>query len=215
MPDQRMESIPQRKKGVFFATNRIEALTDGVFGIVMTLLVLELHIPEIAESLVAEELPRGILEMWPKFLSYITSFIVLSIMWVSHHRTFHYIKRSDNTLLWVNLAFLMVVGLVPFSTSLIGDYSTARFPFVVYGIHLFLIFLMRFALWTYATGRYRLVMREIDPRFLTRCRRITIGGSVIMLVAVGISFVSVAVAFGILGIMLVYGIVTLRGIHED
>lgn len=215
IPDQKMGAIPQHKKGVFFATNRIEALTDGVFAIVMTLLVLELRIPEIAESAVAVELPKGILELWPKFVSYIVSFVVLGIMWISHHRTFHYIKRSDSTLLWVNLAFLMVVALIPFSTSLIGDYATAQFPFVVYGIHLFLIFLMRFILWTYATGKYRLVMREIDPQLLTRCKLITIGGSVIVLFAVGISFVSLAVAFGALGLLLVYGVVTLRFIRED
>ena len=210
-----MEEIPKQKKGVFFATNRIEALTDGVFAIVMTLLVLELRIPEIADSAVPAELPQRILELWPKFLSYIVSFVVLGIMWISHHRTFHYIKRSDNRLLWVNLAFLMLVALVPFSTSLIGDYATAQFPFVVYGIHLFLIFLMRFTLWTYATGRYRLVMRDMDPRLLATCRLITIGGSVIILLAIGISFVSLVAGFAVLGLMLVYGVVTLRFVHED
>ncbi len=210
-----MEEIQIEKKGVFFATNRIEALTDGVFAIVMTLLVLELHVPEISEALVPAELPHRILELWPKFLSYIASFVVLSIMWISHHRTFHYIKRSDNKLLWINLAFLLVIGLVPFSTSLIGNNPAAQFPFVVYGIHLFLIFLMRFTLWTYATGRYRLVMRDIDPRLLMRCRLITIGGSFIMLLAIGISFVNRLAAFIVLGIMLVYGVVTLHFVKEN
>ncbi len=182
--------ILQEKKGVFFAPNRIEALTDGVFAIVMTLLVLEIRIPEMAESVAVTELPLGILELWPRFLSYIISFVVLGIMWISHHRTFHYIRRADSKLLWVNIAFLMVVALVPFSTSLIGAYPTLQFPFVVYGIHLFLIFLMRFTLWTYATGRYRLVMRDIDPRLLTTCKLITIGGSFIMLLAIGISFIN-------------------------
>ncbi len=208
-----MEAIPQDKKGIFFATNRIEALTDGVFAIVMTLLVLELRIPEIAGSVELAELPQGLLELWPKFLSYIVSFVVLSIMWISHHRTFHYIKRADNKLLWVNLAFLMVVALVPFSTSLIGDYPMVQLPFVVYGIHLFLIFLMRFALWTYATGKYRLVMRDIDPHLLTTCKLITIGGSFIMLLAIGISFINLAAAFIVLGLMLVYSVVTLRFVN--
>ncbi len=207
-----MEDIPRDKKGIFFATNRIEALTDGVFAIVMTLLVLELRIPE---TVVLSELPQGILELWPKFSSYAVSFVVLSIMWISHHRTFHYIKRADNKLLWVNLAFLMVVALVPFSTSLIGNYPTVQFPFVVYGIHLFLIFLMRFILWSYATGKYRLVMRDINPRLLTTCKLITIGGSFIMLLAIGISFISLAAAFIVLGLMLVYGVVTLRFVNED
>ncbi len=210
-----MEAIPRRKKGVFFATNRIEALTDGVFAIVMTLLVLELRIPEIAGSVELAELPQELLELWPKFLSYIVSFVVLSIMWISHHRTFHYIKRADNKLLWVNLAFLMVVALVPFSTSLIGNYPTAQFPFVVYGIHLFLIFLMRFTLWSYATGKCRLVLRDINPHLLTTCKLITIGGSFIMLLAIGISFISLVVAFIVLGLMLVYGVVTLRFVNED
>ncbi len=210
-----MEEIQIEKKGVFFATNRIEALTDGVFAIVMTLLVLELRVPEISDALVPAELPHRILELWPKFLSYIASFVVLSIMWISHHRTFHFIKRSDNKLLWINLVFLLFIGLVPFSTSLIGNNPTAQFTFVVYGIHLFLIFLMRFTLWTYATGRYRLVMRDIDPRLLRRCKLITIGGSFIMLLAIGISFANRLAAFIVLGIMLVYGVVTLHFVKEN
>lgn len=208
-----MEAIPQDKKGAFFATNRIEALTDGVFAIVMTLLVLELRIPEIADSVVPAELPRDLLELWPKFSSYTVSFVVLGIMWISHHRTFHYIKRCDYKLLWVNLAFLMLVGLIPFSTSLIGNYATAQLPFVVYAIHLFLIFLMRFTLWTYAIGKYRLVMRDIDPHLLTTCKLITIGGSFIMLLAIGISFINLAAAFIVLGFMLVYSVVTLRFVN--
>jgi uncharacterized membrane protein len=109
----------------------------------------------------------------------------------------------------------MVVALVPFSTSLIGNYPTAQFPFVVYGIHLFLIFLMRFTLWMYATGKYRLVMRDVDPRLRTKSKLIMIGGSFIILLAIGISFINLATAFVVLGLMLVYGVVTLRFMSED
>ena len=84
-----MNIIKRDAEGSFFTTNRIEALTDGVFAIVMTLLVLDISIPEIVRSSVQAELPGRLLELWPKFYSYVLSFVVLGLMWISHRRIFH------------------------------------------------------------------------------------------------------------------------------
>ena len=105
---------------ITLSPRRIEALTDGVFAIVMTLLVLELSVSAIAEGSVHAELWPRLIDMWPKFLSYAVTFLMLGFMWIFHHRQFSHIKRSDNVFAWINIIALMFVALLPFSTSMLG-----------------------------------------------------------------------------------------------
>jgi uncharacterized membrane protein len=93
-----MSQIKERVSAAVFAPNRLEALTDGVFAIVMTLLVLEITLPEIAQPSLQAELSRKLLELWPKLYNYAISFIDLGILWGYHHLAFHSIKRSDMAL---------------------------------------------------------------------------------------------------------------------
>ncbi len=97
---------------------RLLALADGVFAIAMTLLVLELGVEGIAKTANNAEVVHGLLEMWPKFLIYGLSFLILGIFRVIHQSIFDAIKRYDTTLIWLNILFLMFVALVPFSTAL-------------------------------------------------------------------------------------------------
>jgi uncharacterized membrane protein len=193
------------QKGVvaFLNLHRLAALTDGVFAIVMTLLVLEIGVPEIAQSSLHAELPRRLLELWPKLLSYGISFILLGMFWHLHHIAFHYIRRSDNGLVWLNILFLMFVALIPFSTSLFGRYGTEQLSLVIYAGNLLLVNVMRLLLWTYATGKYRLVDRDISPRLVKWDRLISIGLSLIFLLMIGVSFISLGAArtvFALLGV---------------
>ena len=199
------------QKGVtaYLAVHRLAALADGVFAIVMTLLVLEISIPEIAHPSLQAELPRRILELWPKFYSYVLSFLVLGILWTIHHRSFHSIKRSDNTLIWLNIVFLMFVALIPFSTSLLGNYGTEQLSFVVYAINALLALVMRLIIWTYATGKYRLVDSDINPRWVKRDKLISIGIFLVFVLVIGISFINVTAAFSVLVLLLVAAIVML------
>jgi uncharacterized membrane protein len=193
------------QKGViaFLNLHRLAALTDGVFAIVMTLLVLEIGVPEIAQSSLHAELPRRLLELWPKLLSYGISFILLGMFWYLHHIAFHYIKRSDNGLVWLNILFLMFVALIPFSTSLFGSYGTEQLSLVIYAGNLLLVNVMRLLFWTHATGKYRLVDRDISPRLVKWDRLISIGLSLIFLLMIGVSFISLGAAravFALLGV---------------
>src|SRR4030088_188078 len=94
--------------------NRIEALTDGVFAVAMTLLVLDIKVPELEPPLAGAELPLKPLALWPKFLSYLISFVILGVYWVGHHIQLSFIRRADRPLLWINILFLLWVALVPF-----------------------------------------------------------------------------------------------------
>lgn len=95
-------------------THRIEAFSDGVFAVAITLLVLNLQVPQLAASAVSRELVAKLIELWPKLLIYVLSFVIVGIYWVAHHNSFHYIERSDRTLLWLNLLLLLCIVFIPF-----------------------------------------------------------------------------------------------------
>jgi uncharacterized membrane protein len=123
--------------------NRVELLTDGIFAVVMTLLVLEISVPQISSShgvidsaAAGTELLNGLFDLWPKLLSFAISFIILAIFWVGHHRLFHYIKHVNRTLIWINFMFLMATCFLPFSSSLLGEYSQQQISIFVFGAKL-------------------------------------------------------------------------------
>jgi uncharacterized membrane protein len=114
-------------------TSRIEAFSDGVFAIIITLLVLEIHVPQVQGQNISAALERSLLAMAPKFLSYILSFVFVCIWWVAHHHLFHILKRSDRGLLWLNSLFLLWLAFIPFPTALMGDFPGARLAVMGYG----------------------------------------------------------------------------------
>src|SRR3989449_7843229 len=165
---------------------RIEALTDGIFATVMTVLVLGLTVP--AANLSEPELASQIRAHWPNYIAYAFSFIVLGVYWIGHHNQFHYIKRSDRVFLWVNILFLLTVGFVPFSTSLLGLYPFSPTAVRVYGANLAATGLALYAVWWYATSQYRLVEKDLDPHILNLAKRRNIVGPIISLPGIGFSF---------------------------
>ena len=200
-----MSQIKKRVSAAVFTPNRLEALTDGVFAIVMTLLVLEISVPEIAQSSLHAELPQRLLELWPKLLSYVISFIILGLFWYMHHHAFHYIKRSDSGLIWLNILFLMFIALIPFSTSVFGDYGTEQLPLIIYATNLMLALVMRVIIWTYATGKQRLVDRDISPRLVKWDKLSSIGMLLIFMLMIGVSFINVAAARSVFALLGVFG----------
>ena len=131
-------------------TTRISALADGVFAIVMTLLVLGVEVPEVPDEMIADQLFREVLFLWPLIASYVVSFLVLGIYWMGHHTQFHFLRGVDRAALWMNIVFFMFVCLVPFSTSMVGQYSGQEIALLLYGSNLLAISLMLLAHWQYA-----------------------------------------------------------------
>ena len=145
------------------STHRVEALADGVFAIVMTLLVFDLRLPEATLA----ELPAALAALWPKFLGYGVSFLLLGIYWVGHRNQFNFIRRADQNFHWLNIFFLGVVCLVPFSTGVLSRYPDALLAVAIYGVNLILIGVALYFVWTYATYRRHLVDAEL-PRAVVR-----------------------------------------------
>ena len=100
--------------------SRIEALSDGVFAIAMTLLVLKLDVPEVMHHSFNEAMLQQLLAMGPVFVTYVVTFLIAGGFWFLHQLTFHFIRQVDSLLVWVNLVFLMLVALLPFSAGLMS-----------------------------------------------------------------------------------------------
>src|SRR5215472_10744292 len=145
-------------------TRRIEAFSDGVLSIVITLLVLQLSIPIVSERAADAELNQRLVEMVPKLLSYVISFAVVGIFWVGHHNLFHFIICADRTLLWLNNLFLLCVGFIPFPAALLGAYGTRKIAVIIYGMSLTMTGLTLALIWVYATRDRRLVSHDMHPQ---------------------------------------------------
>ncbi|HXZ24745.1 MAG TPA: TMEM175 family protein, partial [Nitrospiria bacterium] len=113
---------------------RIEALSDGVFAIILTLLVLELKVPLLQEPRSAAELAHRLLELSPKFLSWLISFIILCKFWLNHHHVLGLARYADYAMVWLNALFLLGQSFIPFPTALMGEYATNPLAVSVFGL---------------------------------------------------------------------------------
>jgi uncharacterized membrane protein len=103
--------------------SRIAALVDGIFAVAMTLLVLDLKLPEGTKMSNDPAVWRQLFELTGRFSTYALSFIVLGIFWIGHHSLFHFVRRVSRDMLWLNLLFLLFITLLPFSTNLLSGHS--------------------------------------------------------------------------------------------
>ena len=189
-----MNAQSNRGTGSLLGKTRIEAFSDGVFAVAITLLVLNLQVPQLAATVVSRELVPKLFELWPRLLLYMLSFVIVGIYWVAHHNTFNYIKRSDRILLWLNLLLLLCIVFIPFPTALIGQYPEQRISVVIYGGTLVITGLVLQLLWWYATSNHRLVDWDIDPQLVQMATRKNLTPPLIYLLAIGVSFLSVQIS---------------------
>ena len=122
-----------------FSPHRIEALTDGIYAVAMTLLVIELKFPEHAEIHSAEHLARAMVDLSPKFFSWVISFMVLALFWIAHHRNFSHVRHVNGRLVGLNVFQLAFVSLMPFCTMLIGEYGGALLSQIFYSSNMVLL----------------------------------------------------------------------------
>jgi len=106
-------------------TNRIEAFSDGVMAILITIMVLELKAPH-------DPTPTSLVKMWPTFFAYVLSFVIIAIYWVNHHYLIHLVSHVDATILWANMNLLFWISLIPWVTVYLGDNHALPFPVALY-----------------------------------------------------------------------------------
>jgi uncharacterized membrane protein len=187
-----MRMLRPRERETDGARDRIVNLSDGIFAIAITLLVLDIKVPDIPENLVPSELPAALVSLWPNYLGYFLSFVGIAVFWTIHHSIFRPIRCYDRTLLYLTFLFLMVVAFVPFATALLGEYGDHQLPVAVYAATLAVGRLLLTAIHWHSTRIERLLDEPQDSatmRFFL-IRGITIPA--IFLLSIAISFFSVS-----------------------
>lgn len=188
-------TVKNEKPGAAFHGNeRIIALSDGVFAIVITLLVLEIKVPHIEPDLIDKELPHALMHLLPKIIAHIISFVVLGIYWISHHNTFMHIKRHDRVLLWLNILFLLCVASMPFPTALLSEYPNQRITIIAYASTLVMAGIAMDVMWWYASTYRLLDETQEDKNFIAFVHRRNLIAPLAYLFAIAVSFVSLTLA---------------------
>jgi uncharacterized membrane protein len=208
---------------IALSKNRIEALTDGIFAVVMTILVLDISVPQISshstvggDVIAGTELLKRLYDLWPKILSFGISFLILAIYWMAHHRQFHYIKHSNRGLIWINIMFLMATCLLPFSTSLLGEYMDQEIAILIYGGNSIIIASLLYIQWWYATASRhgRSVDENLDPIIKTTSSRRLLFGIIVYIVAIGVSFVYIQLSVFVFAIILIPAFLPNKMMHR-
>ncbi len=179
-------------------TDRIETLCDGIFAIVMTLLVLNLSVPLATDE---AELFNKLLAMWPKFLAYVISFVALGVIWSLHHRLLNGLRKSDGWFLWMNICFFMIVAFVPFTTELLSEYRHGSAAIVIYGINSIASFMLLYCQCWYASAGRRLIDERIQAKSIIELKVTFAGGALASIAAIGFSFVNTNISIFIFAIV--------------
>jgi TMEM175 potassium channel family protein len=130
--------------------DRIAALSDGVFAIAMTLIVLEIHVPDPGPIHTEQDLWNALLTLGPRLVTYLLSFLTLGIFWNGQQTQLNHFAKTDRDLTWLQLAFLATVALMPFSTSLLAEFITFRLALIAYWANIFLLGVLVYGAWVYA-----------------------------------------------------------------
>jgi uncharacterized membrane protein len=149
---------------------RLAALSDGIFAVAMTLLVLDLHIPS-AQAVHSEtQLLQALAGMAPQWIAYLMSFLTLGIFWAGQQTQFNHMREGNRDLTWIHLGFLFCVTLLPLTTRLLAEFITYRLALIVYWINILAIGMMLYWSWCYAT-HHALVKETISPDIHRAIRR--------------------------------------------
>ncbi len=199
-----MAQLPQ------FSKSRVEALTDGIFAVVMTLLVLDVKLPNDLGTLTDAELWSLLVSFEPKLSAYMISFIVSAVFWLGHHALMHRVQGVDRVFLWLNLAFLFSLTFLPFTADLIGEHPHVQTAVLLYGINLVVIVSLQLLLWRYLFAHPELqegTLSDVDREDLSRRYQLTL---LIAVVAVALSFFSPKVSIYTYGLWVFAVLMRLR-----
>jgi len=153
-----VEEVEHRRYERSLNRARVLTLSDGVFAIAMTLLVLELRVPERTVNVKAVDVLRDIR---PSFIAFLISFFVIASAWANHRDLFEVIRLTDRNLVWLNVVYLLPLTMIPFGAALLSRYGTDKLSLTIYGGLLLAIAVMRLLIWLYATSRPHLLFEPV------------------------------------------------------
>jgi uncharacterized membrane protein len=171
---------------------RLKTLTDGVFAIAMTLLVLDLRVPDSSSHL-----DLALRHQLPNLLSVVMSFVLCGVFWYGHRNEFLYIRRVNHPVIWINIGFLLLLSLIPFSAALLGRFPSQRLAVQVYGANLFAAATVHASIWWYATSGRRLVDADLDHSTVRIGMQLAVIAPALYVIALAASMFSTVLAVGV------------------
>jgi uncharacterized membrane protein len=184
-------------------TSRVEAFSDGVFAIAITLLILAVGIEQ---SISHGSVEHTLLHLWPAYIAYAVSFLTVGIMWVNHHQVFRHFERVDRPLLLLNILLLMCISFTPFPTRVVADHATnaadREAAAVLYGLTMTLTAICFFSVWIY--GSRHLLRPDTDMREVSGITRSYLPGAPVYALATAIAFVNSVVSLIMFGAIAIF-----------
>jgi TMEM175 potassium channel family protein len=188
--------------------HRLEAFSDGVFAIVITLLILDIRIPVVS----AADLGAALVNILPQLLTYVLSFFIVGLYWHLHHQVAAEIKMIDGAFIWLNLVWLLFVSMLPFPTALLGRYPLQPIPLTIYGINLILVNVTGFVVLVYFQKRPTLRFTPMSAAELRAIAPIYVIVNTLYAVAIGAAWFFPWLSYGIYVFVLMW--VTARSIRR-
>lgn len=177
-----MDKDRDNKATFYIEPSRIQDWTDGIFAFAMTLLIVSVDIPNLESPVTEEKLSGALVGMMPTFLTFIMSFVLIAIFWMVHHKQFQSIKKSNDALLWINVALMLLVVFMPFTTDLIDDYSNFKIANFVFNLNMFFIGAMFYLQYSYSSS-HGLFDERISMEHISHYKRQNSAIAVVSLIA--------------------------------
>jgi uncharacterized membrane protein len=171
-----------------FSIETLTLFSDAVFAIAITLLAIDIRVPQLAEELIAAQLNNEIIGLLPRFISFILTFFIVGSYWISYHRTMYHVKRYDRGLISLNLLFLMCIILLPFPNDLIGKYPTQQVAVVVYAVLTCMTGVSLWLFWVHASRNHQLIDETLAATFIKRLNLRLLISPCIFLLSIPLSF---------------------------
>ena len=179
---------------------RLEAFSDGVYAIVITILILDIRIPQVQPSALGAALVR----MLPQVFAYVLSFFVVGLYWFAHHRVSHQVKQIDGTFIWLNLIWLLFVSIMPFPAALLGRYPLQRIPIAIYGFDLILANVTGFLITVYLKQHPELCVSPISAKSLRGQTPVYMISNGIYVVAIGFAWIFPWLSYALYAVVLAW-----------
>ncbi len=182
-------------------TTRLETFSDGVIAIVITIMVIELKLPESNKEVSTTDTLHHLEHLLPYFVSYAFSFIMIGVLWTNHHHMFHLLEKTDESLVWQNFIFLFFVSLIPFATGSLGANPFLPLSSAIYGV-VMLLTVFSFLIMRSYSLKNKLLHRDSDRKLDHDIKRVSVKGrtkaiigTIIYLASIPLAYVNIYFSF--------------------
>ena len=182
-------------------TNRVEAFSDGIVAIIMTIMVLEFELPDIKKEATSQSIQHHLVDLLPYFGTYAFSFLMIAILWTNHHQLFHLLAKIDSVVLWLNFAYIFLISFIPFATALLAANHALSTSVAFYGLVLLCATLSLAIMRNYAL-KHKLLHKDADKELtheifyvFKRARTKSVIGTLTYLVGIPLAFLNVYLAY--------------------